>query len=299
MPVKRTARGVAPNPKTKRGRPRRGRQGAPSQGRKKLEAGLGKAVRVRLRQYVEETYQTQYEVREAFGIARSTAAAWFGKTSETIPDIGSIWPLVELGLSLDWLFTGEGHPQRLRDSSAPRETFTSVLEAHLKAESGLEAAEAMRILGALMEVSVPHGKDDLFRFAIEGALEDFIAFRELLNAYGITVGLAESRYREDFRSTEVVKQLVDAIGDSAESLPELAGGLFDYAVHAYEQRVRGWQRSIDFLLKSLDGPTPSTSVRYFRAWAEKRWKWLDSRSPLPLKPMTDDEIVRWPGPRRP
>src|SRR5437764_8734148 len=112
---------------TKRGRPRKARlraEGTP--GRKAMPARQAEEIRQRLKQFVADRVGTAYELVEAYGLSRSTVNAWFAGTSRAVPDVKSLQPLIDLGLSLDWLYTGRGHSLRVDASESPLDTFRSM-----------------------------------------------------------------------------------------------------------------------------------------------------------------------------
>ena len=99
--------------KRKTGRRGSTRQYGEQGGRKVLAARYATPIGERLRAFVRQLHGSLYAGARALGITRAKLSNW-GKPNKggnvTAPDLASLAPLVERGLSLDWLWHGKGLP---------------------------------------------------------------------------------------------------------------------------------------------------------------------------------------------
>ena len=100
-----------------------------SPGRSRLPAKQAREVSDRLRTWYRRHFGSQSEFAEALGIAESTVSGWFGGQRRA-PDPRSLAILADLGLSLDWLFTGEG-PESRR-ASQPIGAVAEAIRDHVR-----------------------------------------------------------------------------------------------------------------------------------------------------------------------
>ncbi len=162
------------------------------------------AIQARLRAFVREEFGTQYELIAAGAASRSTATAWFGKRV-VVPDVLSLQPLVRRGLSIDWLFTGEGYPRRLPATADASAAFEAIVLAHLPPA---EPTTKRRRTHALRMVRRYEGREGgVARFAHAAIRVQFAALMDHLRVYDDLKRWGDEDDRRDEAMEPVVAQL--------------------------------------------------------------------------------------------
>jgi len=221
------------------------------------------AIQARLRTFVHSEFDTIYELREVTGVSPSTAAAWFGKNA-AVPDVLSLQPLTRRGLSLDWLFLGEGYPRRLPVTPDPAAQFEAMVRAHLPpAEPATRRrhASAVRLLQRY-----EGGTGGLARFGHSAVRVQFSALMESLRVYDELKRWTD----EDDRRDELMEPLVAHLFEVAR-----AGGYGDQlppfdrqaeAAKRWERRRQRLRRIRQYLLDHTSKDAVDPSTRAFRQW---------------------------------
>lgn len=256
---------------TKRGNPRkRRRTGVP--GRKALPKRVAARVRQNLKQFVTEEYGTQYELVQAEGISRSTAAGWFGVKSRA-PDIQSLWPLIQRGLSLDWLFTDHGYMRRIkvRADADPSEVFPAVVLANLPALPPAKQRQHRRALALMKDLKRHPDDDGVTNFAIQAIQREFARLVELLGGYDMLMQMIDDPYRRDTKIADFLETLVKAAGT------EVGSGELEAARQQLEaRRSAGRARAITFCLDQLPSGETGPATACFREWLDVASRFAES-----------------------
>jgi hypothetical protein len=152
-----------------------------SQGRR---VGTADAIRKRLDRYVTERYGSRYRLARHFegrnGVSRlplSTINGWFKESTKRVPNAMTLAPLVEEGLSLDWLLTGIGYPVWSGIEGEPSAIMLAVIRTELAQKESADQDEFNDCWSLLVGYRQMDGSPTLLRLAVEGVRP---AFRELL-----------------------------------------------------------------------------------------------------------------------
>ncbi len=221
------------------------------------------AIRARLHEFVKGEYGTPYELVEAEGVSRSTAAAWFGKHA-AVPDVLSLEPLIRRGLSLDWLFTGEGYPRRLPRATDAAAEFDAVVLAHLPGPEPTTRRRHRLVTSLLRQYG--GGPGGIARFAHAAIRGQFDALMESLRVYDEFRRWGDADDLRDAAAEAAVGNLVAVVRAAGigDQLPT-----FDVDKLAADrwQRWRSRRRRIrEFFLGRLPKDPPDPATRVFREY---------------------------------